>query len=96
MSENQGKQANCKPLAYLDQFLLRGGIKATTEGEFQMSSCFLVSLCQNLSKLEHLLTLGVHAQRGLGYYLVCLSVCLSTRALALQATRRPMSGTNGL
>ena len=62
MSENQGKQANCKPLAYLDQFSLRGGIKATTEGEFQMSSCFLVSLCQNLSKLEHLLTLGVHVR----------------------------------
>ena len=27
---------------------------------------------------------------------VCLSVCLSARVLALQATRRPMSGTNGL
>ena len=27
---------------------------------------------------------------------VILSVCLSARVFALQATRRPMSGTNGL
>ena len=31
-----------------------------------------------------------------GVTVVVLSVCLSARVLALQATRRPMSGTNGL
>ena len=33
---------------------------------------------------------------GYGTWSVCLSVCLSARVLALQATRWPMSGTNGL
>ena len=42
-----------------------------------------------------LLTLGVHAQRGL-QYLVCVSVCVcvSTTILGLQATGWLMSDTN--
>ena len=39
------------------------------------------------------LTLGVHVQRGLRY-LVCVSVCVSTLILALQARKRLMSDTN--
>ena len=42
-----------------------------------------------------LLTLSAHTQQGLQYSL-CLSVCLSvTTILALQATRREKSDTNG-
>jgi len=41
-----------------------------------------------------LLTLSVHAHRGL-LYLVCVSVCLSPLILALQGPSRLISNTNG-
>ena len=39
------------------------------------------------------LTLSAHAQRG--FSVCCVCVCVSTLILALQATRWPMSDTNG-
>ena len=50
-----------------------------------------------------LLTLGAHAQRGLRYFglcvsvcvCVCVCVCVSTLISALRATKRMMSDTNG-
>ena len=48
---------------------------------------------QKVFQKPSLLTLGAHAQRGLRY-LVCVSVCLSTLILALQATRWLMSDTD--
>ena len=66
----------------------------------------LVLLADSSAGLKQsLLTLGAHAQRGLLVVVpcvcvcvcVCVSVCLSvTTILALQATRRPKSDTNGL
>ena len=55
-------------------------------------------LLQFRMELVHLLlTLGVHAQRGLLYLVglsVCLSVSVSTTILALQATKGHQSDTN--
>ena len=46
-----------------------------------------------------LLTISVHAQRGLQYFVCvceCVSVCFSPAILALRATGQPMSDTNNL
>ena len=59
-----------------------------------MYAYYIISMTITCFHDDHVfLTFGAHAQRGLVCPCVCLSVCLSTTILALQATRRPKSDT---
>jgi hypothetical protein len=68
-----------------------------TSDRIKLPVVHIVKMVKHGTTPLSLLTLGVHAQPRvtvLGLY-VCLSVCLSPAILAIQATRKLISDTNG-